>query len=178
MDRTQQWVVVTDNNVLGPFTSRERATAFLTSIEDSHPEAEAVTIADPIDQIAARHQLPKTVLCFSRGPRIGSGGVPLCKQRAGHDGRCQADPEDGWSQIEWGEPLMRRPPHPTSTVEVDVHATRVWPVRNNSYTLEVEGTLLAVSAAEVVLDTVRHGMLTLERDLWNLEVTPRIPAEV
>jgi len=176
MSRSQQWVVVTDSSVLGPFTSQERATAYLAAIGGSYPEGEVVTITDPLDQVAARQQLPKTTRCFSRGPRIGNDGAPLCKLRAGHDGNCQADPEDGWGLIGWGDPLMRRPPHPSPTVEVAVHATRVGPTGAGSYTLEAEGKLLAVSPDEVVLETTRHGMCTFERDLWHLEVIPHVPA--
>lgn len=45
--------------------------------------------------------------CWSRGPRIGSEGVPVCKQEFGHDGPHKPDPEDGWGPITWGDPLMR-----------------------------------------------------------------------
>lgn len=44
-------------------------------------------------------------LCWSRGPRIGSEGKPLCKLPDGHEGPHRPAPDDGWgAQMQWGEP--------------------------------------------------------------------------
>jgi hypothetical protein len=42
--------------------------------------------------------------CHSRGPRIGSEGVPLCRLPMDHTGQHRPAPEDGWGAISWGGP--------------------------------------------------------------------------
>lgn len=44
----------------------------------------------------------KTDLCRSRGPRIGTDGVPQCGQPLGHYGDHIPDREDGWERsVRW-----------------------------------------------------------------------------
>lgn len=44
-------------------------------------------------------------LCFSKGPRIGSEGKPICKLPVGHDGAHRPAEDDGWGLIEWSDLL-------------------------------------------------------------------------
>lgn len=68
-------------------------------------------------RLAARQTVAETwgtatpqELCWSRGPRIGAEGCPYCKKPVGHEGLHEASLEDGWGQVTWGAPDMRRPP--------------------------------------------------------------------
>lgn len=40
-------------------------------------------------------------LCMSKGPRIGSEGVPVCERIKGHTGNCNGFPGSGFEDVFW-----------------------------------------------------------------------------
>ena len=46
--------------------------------------------------------------CWSRGPRIGEEGAPVCFRKAGHEGAHHSHPDSGFNEG-WGAPQMGVP---------------------------------------------------------------------
>ncbi|ANA86651.1 hypothetical protein SEA_LOZINAK_153 [Gordonia phage Lozinak] len=57
---------------------------------------------------AMRRRTEEGVLhfCWSRGPRVGSEGGPICFRRDGHDGSHRSHPASGFD-ISWDDPAMK-----------------------------------------------------------------------
>ena len=49
-------------------------------------------------------------ICYSRGPRIGQDGAPICYLPRNHEGLHIASKHDGWGSLQWGDPVLRRVP--------------------------------------------------------------------
>lgn len=47
--------------------------------------------------------------CWSRGPRIGDEGSPICFRADGHSGTHQAHPDAGFGTVHWCDPRWEVP---------------------------------------------------------------------